>query len=42
MTKKLATLLFNECRDWMTLQEMMTEKEFAEFLEMTKDMKATR
>ncbi len=42
MTKELATLLFNECRDWMTLQEMMTEKEYADFLEMTKELKGTR
>lgn len=37
MEKKLAKRIFNECRDWMTIQEMMTEKEYNEFLHMVRD-----
>ncbi len=36
MDKKFAKRLFNECRDWSSIQSMMTEKEYAEFIQMAK------
>ena len=38
MEKKEAECLFYECRDWSTIQEMMTETEYREFLEITRDL----
>ncbi len=32
MDKKFAKRLYNECRDWSSIQDIMTEKEYQEFL----------
>lgn len=38
MEKREASRLFYECRDWATLQEMMSEDEYREFLQLVSDL----
>ncbi len=36
MDKKFAKRLYNECRDWASIQDIMTESEYAEFINLAK------
>lgn len=38
MDKKLARLIFNECRDWRSIQSMMTQEEYKAFLKFTEEI----
>ncbi len=37
MDKKFAKRLFNECRDWASIQSMMTENEYKDFLAIVRE-----
>ncbi len=37
MDKKFARRLYNECRDWASIQSIMTEKEYIEFINLAKE-----
>ena len=37
MDRNYAKRLFNECRDWASIQSMMTEKEYTEFIKLAKE-----